>query len=85
MRSMATSVPAPASRAPNSAARPTPPRPNTATLWPVCTSAELTTAPTPVSTAQPNSAATSKGRASGIFTAEWVLTTMCSAKADTPR
>src|SRR5258706_3371521 len=40
---------------------PTPPNPNTATLWPGRTFAALNTAPAPVTTAQPNIAATSSG------------------------
>jgi hypothetical protein len=83
--STATIVAAPASRAPSSAARPTPPGPNTATWWPISMSALLTAAPTPVSTAQPNSAAISNGRSFGTFTADRALTTMWSANALTPR
>ena len=47
--------------------------------------AALTTAPTPVSTAQPNSAAISNGSSGSTFTAERSETTMWSAKAETPR
>ena len=61
--STATICRAPASFAPRTALNPTPPRPTTATDWPGSTLAVLTTAPTPVSTAQPNSAASSRGKA----------------------
>ena len=47
---------------------PTPPRPMTATVDPAGTSAVLSTAPTPVETPQPISAATSGGTPSGIGT-----------------
>ena len=67
---MATIGYAPAATAPSRAARPTPPSPNTATLSPGRTPAVLKTAPTPVSTAQPNSAAISAGRCGGTRTAE---------------
>jgi len=52
---------APAMRAPWITDRPTPPQPNTATLDPGCTLAVLNTAPTPVVTPQPTSAAHSNG------------------------
>ena len=45
---------------------PTPPSPMTATLAPAGTSAVRVTAPTPVATQQPMSAATSAGVPSGI-------------------
>src|SRR3954468_21856433 len=48
--------------------RPTPPQPNTATLAPGSTFAVLNTAPTPVVTAQPTSAARSNGIFGSIFT-----------------
>ena len=71
---------------PSSAARPTPPRPNTATrLAHPHLRASSTTAPTPVSTAQPNSAAISNGSAGSTFTAERAETTTWSANAETPR
>jgi hypothetical protein len=83
--STAAIVVAPAVRAPSSAARPTPPSPNTATLSPILTRAELTAAPTPVSTAQPNSAAISNGSELSTFTADLADTTTWSANAETPR
>src|SRR5437868_14606686 len=52
---------APAMRAPWITERPTPPQPNTATLAPGSTLAVLNTAPTPVVTPQPTSAAHSAG------------------------
>ena len=55
--STAMICPAPAIRAPCTAASPTPPSPNTTTDSPGRTFAALRTAPTPVSTAQPSSAA----------------------------
>ena len=48
-------------RAPWITERPTPPQPNTAMLEPGCTLAVLNTAPTPVVTPQPTSAAHSNG------------------------
>ena len=45
----------------------------------------LTTAPTPVSTAQPNRAASSSGRSGSIFTQDSRATTAWVAKAATPR
>ena len=49
-------------------ARPTPPSPNTATDWPGRTVAVLRTAPAPVSTAQPKSAAVRNGTSGGTTT-----------------
>ena len=49
--------------------RPTPPQPTTATVSPLRMSAVFVAAPTPVSTPQPMSAATSSGSSSSIFTA----------------
>jgi hypothetical protein len=83
--SIATISAAPAARAPSSAARPTPPSPKTATLSPICTCAAFTAAPTPVRTAQPNSAAISYGMSLSILTADRAETTTCSANAETPR
>ncbi len=57
---------APTSWAPITHDSPTPPRPMTATVEPAGTSAVLTTAPTPVETPHPISAATSGGTPSGI-------------------
>ena len=68
--STATMRSAPATTAPISAFIPTPPKPTTAITPPGFTSAVLSTAPTPVSTAQPNSEATSSGTSRSIFTAE---------------
>src|SRR3972149_1702334 len=59
---------APAIAAPWTAFRPTPPQPNTATVAPGSTLAVLNTAPTPVVTAQPTSAARSSGTFGSIFT-----------------
>ena len=59
---------APATLAPSTALKPTPPRPTTATDWPGSIFAVLIAAPTPVSTAQPNNAARSSGRSGSIFT-----------------
>ena len=76
---------APEATAPSTEARPTPPRPTTATVVPARTCAVLTTAPTPVSTAQPKSAASSSGRSFGsTFTAERRETTAYSANAEQP-
>src|SRR6266542_4277489 len=66
---------APARTAPRSADNPTPPRPKTTALRPGRSWAVFTTAPTPVSTAQPNSAAISGGSDGSIFTADRADTT----------
>ena len=66
---------APASAAPMTHESPTPPSPMTATVDPAGTSAVLTTAPTPVETPQPMSAATSGGTPSGIGTTALAGTT----------
>src|SRR5882762_3757491 len=58
---------APAMRAPWITERPTPPQPNTATLEPGSTLAVLNTAPTPVVTPQPTSAAHSAGILGSVF------------------
>ena len=64
--------------------RPTPPSPNTATFWPGRTFAELNTAPAPVTTAQPNMAATSSGtEGSALISVPGTVTAYC-AKDDTP-
>ena len=75
---------APASLAPRTTLRPTPPKPTTATDWPGSSLAVLTTAPTPVSTAQPNKAASSSGRSGSIFTQDSRATTAWVEKAATP-
>ena len=55
------SMPAPASRAPCTTLSPTPPQPMTSTEAPASTSAQRVTAPTPVGTQQPTSAACGHG------------------------
>src|SRR5918997_5561570 len=75
---------APDATAPRMEQRPTPPKPTTATEEPGDTFAVLTTAPTPVSTAQPKRALYSKGRGALSFTQDSCETTAYSAKADTP-
>ena len=75
----------PASRAPWTELRPTPPQPITTTLDPALTLAVLTTAPMPVSTPQAISDALSSFRSFGITTACEASTTMCSAKAPVRR
>ena len=78
-RSTATIRPAPASAAPITADRPTPPSPITATLDPGSTGNVFVTAPTPVATQHPTSAATSGGVPSGIGIAAAAGTTCASA------
>src|SRR5438477_6322068 len=73
---------APAKAAPLTADSPTPPQPITATVAPGSTLAALNTAPTPVITPQPTSAARSSGMSSSIFTIEFSCTSICSAKDD---
>ena len=63
---------------------PTPPQPMTATVAPGSTRAVLITAPTPVITPQPTSAASSYGTSAAIFTAPSSGTTISSAKAPHP-
>ena len=58
---------------------PTPPTPNTAMLAPAGTAAVLMTAPTPVITEQPISAARSSGMSSRTFTSPLSWTSICSA------
>ena len=58
---------------------PTPPSPTTTTLAPAGTPAVLSTAPTPVDTPQPMSAATSAGTPSGIGTTAVAGTTCADA------
>ena len=67
---MATTLRAPEATAPRREARPTPPSPITATEDPAGTWAVLNTAPTPVSTAQPNRAASFNGRSLSTLTSE---------------
>ena len=56
-----------------------------ATDAPSRTCAVLTTAPTPVSTAQPNSAASSSGTLESIFTSECRDSVAYSANTEQPR
>jgi hypothetical protein len=81
LRSTAMIVAASASTAPWRTFKPTPPTPNTATELPGGTRAVLATAPTPVSTAQPMSAALSSGASAGSFTTERAGATTRSAIA----
>ena len=60
-KSTATIFAAPASRAPWMTLRPTPPQPMTITVAPLSTFAQRVTAPTPVGTQQPTSAACGHG------------------------
>ena len=74
--------PAPAIAAPLIAERPTPPQPMTATVLPTSTFAVLMTAPTPVVTPQPMSAARSSGISGRIFTSACSWISICSANDD---
>ena len=76
---------APASRAPCTQLSPTPPQPMTATVAPGGTPAVLRTAPTPVATAQPTSAASSSGASARTRIAPDSGTTTRSANEETPR
>src|SRR5258705_93925 len=76
---------APATRAPMMALKPTPPIPNTATELPGVTRAVLTTAPTPVTTAQPNKAAVASWTEASIFTSDSCAATVNCENAETPR
>ena len=78
-RSMATTCSAPARTAPITHDMPTPPRPITATDAPAGTTAVLVTAPTPVATQQPMSAAAAGSTPSGIGMAAAAGTTSASA------
>ena len=71
---------APASAAPCTAFRPTPPQPMTTTLLPASIRAVLVTAPTPVITAQPTRHARSSGMSRRTGTAPDSGTTACSEK-----
>jgi hypothetical protein len=82
--SIATMRPAPAATAPSSAESPTPPSPTMPTDWPGETLQVFTIIPTPVITAQPNSAAWVREIASVIFTIERREITAYSEKAETP-
>ena len=72
---------APAAAAPSYRCQSNPPRPTTATDVPARTCAVFTTAPTPVSTPQPNSAACSNGSSDHLI-ADRRDTTACVANAD---
>ena len=85
LKSTAITRDAPAAIAPSTAASPTPPSPTTATDCPARTPAVFTTAPTPVSTAQPNSAASCNGRSRSTLTSDRRETTAWVAKAEQPR
>ena len=76
-------VPAPASRAPCSALRPTAPQPITATDAPASTRASRTAAPTPVITPQPIRQALSNGISFGTRMAPDCGTTAYCACDDT--
>ena len=77
--------PAPAMIAPCTELSPTPPQPMTATVLPGVTLAVLKTAPRPVVTAHPISAARSSGISSRIFTRVFSWTSIISAKAERRR
>ena len=79
--STAMIIPAPPMRAPWIAASPTPPAPNTATEDPGSIFAVFSTAPTPVITPQPTSAARSSGTSSRIFTTAFSCSSIFSAYA----
>lgn len=82
LESTATIFRAPAIRAPWMTLRPMPPVPITRTVSPRSTRARLSTAPTPVSTPQPISAADGRGMSSGMRTAWTAFTNVRSAKAE---
>src|ERR1700680_956164 len=81
-RSTATTGVAPTASAPSTALTPTPPQPITATRSPGRTPAVFQTAPIPVETAQPTSAATSNGTLSGIGITHCSGTTTASANVE---
>jgi hypothetical protein len=54
-------------------------------VLPACTLAVLITAPTPVKTAQPNNAASARGKPLSILTRDRRDKTAWSAKAETPK
>ena len=80
-RSMAMMAEAPTSRAAWMTLSPTPPAPITATVSPICTLARLNTAPVPVTTPQPISAAAARGISAGTGMHWFSPTTTCWAKA----
>src|SRR3984885_5405845 len=73
---------APAMAAPLTADRPIPPQSNTATVAPGGTFAVFITAPAPVMTPHPTSAATFSGISSASFTTAFSCTSNCSANED---
>src|SRR5581483_11686086 len=75
---------APASRAPWIAAKPTPPQPITSTLSPGRTTALRSTAPTPVVTPHPSSAARSSGSDLSIGTTAAAGISVYSARVAAP-
>ena len=74
---------APACLAPCTALIPIPPMPVMITTSPGCTCAALTADPQPVGTAQPSSAATSRGTSSGTLMALHSGITVYSENAET--
>src|SRR6185369_1780048 len=66
-------------RAPCTMDNPTPPQPNTATVWPASSPAVRRAAPTPVRTPQPTRAARSSGMSGSIFTTEFSWSSIRSA------
>ncbi|SLJ82234.1 Uncharacterised protein [Mycobacteroides abscessus subsp. abscessus] len=76
---------APNDTATSTAAMPTPPSPTTMIRSAGPGFAEFNSAPPPVSTAHPKTAATSGGTSSGTGTTDRRSTTACVANADTPR
>src|ERR1035437_9030833 len=82
-RSTAMIVAAPARPAAAITCSPTPPQPITQTRSPIRTPAAWLTAPKPVITPQPSSAACHSGISSGIGIAPAAVTTACSAKQAT--
>ncbi len=82
--SMAITGLAPWATAPMTALRPTPPRPITTTDSPACTRAVFRTAPIPVVTAQPMSAAISGGVRGSTLIAADAATTCCSPNVPMP-
>src|SRR5690606_8823817 len=82
LASTATMRPAAAMRAPWMTDWPMPPAPTTSTVWPGRTRARLSTAPTPVTTAQPTRQATSSGTSRSMTTACVSATT--TASVNTP-
>ena len=73
-------MPAPASLAPCTTLSPTPPQPMTSTEAPASTSAQRVTAPTPVGTQQPMSAACGHGISFRMGTSISAGHTTCSEK-----